>query len=270
MKRKMSTAAKMIGLSLFAGLSLGFSLSAQNKTPAPVPAPSAAGGQAGIVAATPAAKDKSAKETLTFSATRVESVLAKGKERTVLTGKAKVLSGTLEIKADRIEITGENYAFIACTGTVEVRDPEKGFFLKTEKLNYDRTNQISKTEGASTLEDSKNDVILKAEWIEFDQKNENILAQISVFILKEDFAARSEYALFNRKDNTLIMTGIPTVQTRDASLTATTISGSASSDKLNLEGNVSGSIQTTKQETEPVPEAISVPESKPVSETKGP
>ncbi len=230
----------MLALSLLMGLAGGLAASAQNKTP------------------TATAKDKAAKETLTFSATRVESVLAKGKEKTILTGKAKVLSGTLEIKADKIEITGENYASIACLGSVEVRDPEKGFSLKTGKLDYDRPSQVSKTEGDSTLEDSQNNIILKAEWIEFDQKNETILAQISVQILKEDFAARSEYALFNRKDNSLLMTGIPTVRSKSgATLSATTISGEASADKLDLEGSVSGSIVTTKQESAP-------------AETKGP
>lgn len=240
MRKNIRTATKILAMSLLIGLAGAFASGAQDKTP------------------TATAKDKAAKETLTFSATKVESILAKGKERTILTGKAKVISGTLEIRADKIEITGENYSSIACTGAVEVKDSDKGFSLKTEKLAYDRPSQMSRTEGESTLEDAQNGVVLKAEWIEFDQKNELITAQISVRIMKEDFAARSEYALFNRKENSLIMTGVPTLKSKNGTtLSATTISGGASADKLDLEGNVSGSIVTTKQEEAP-------------AETKGP
>lgn len=217
-------------------------------SPAPAAQPAGTPGSAAPAATAATAGTKPAKESISFSAVRVESILGKGKERTLLTGKARVLTGSLEIQADRIEITGENYASIACTGTVRVKDPEKGFTLTTESLVYDRPTQLSRVEGGGTLEDSQNGIVLRAEWIEFDQKNETILAQISVFISKEDFSARSEYALFDRRENTLLMTGVPTVKTRDATLSATTLSGTPGTEGMKLEGDVSGTILTGSSE----------------------
>ena len=186
--------------------------------------------------------------TITFSADRMESVLAKDKKKTILVGAAVVNTGTMEIKADRIELSGEDYNDVVCKGNVSVLDESKGFLLKAEGLVYARDTEIGLAQTKVVLEDSKNDVLLKAEWVRFDQKASIVEARISVHILKEDFAVRSEYARYNRDDESLELSGMPVAVSADGKVQADTMTGKADMQSLELGGRVSGTISTKKKE----------------------
>jgi len=187
-------------------------------------------------------------DTITFTANRVESVIAKGKERTVLVGAAVVTTGTLEIKAERIELSGGDYNDVACTGSVSVFDESKGFLVKATNLSYKRDTEVGLAESGVVLEDSKNDVVLKAEWVRFDQKASLVDARVAVHILKKDFAVRSEFARYNRDTESLQLSGQPVAVTADGTISADAIEGKTNSDSLAFSGRVSGSITTKKKE----------------------
>ncbi|MCE1205793.1 MAG: hypothetical protein LWX00_00115 [Spirochaetia bacterium] len=187
-------------------------------------------------------------EVITFTAQRMESVLAKGKEKTILIGAAVVNTGSIEIRADRIELSGTDYNNLVCIGSVKVKDESKGFALVSDNLEYARDTEIGLAQSAVVLEDSKNNVILKAEWVRFDQKQSIVDARIGVHILKEDFAVRAEYARYNRDTESLELSGKPTVVSPDGTITADTVSGKPNMDNLTLSGQVSGTITTKKKE----------------------
>ncbi len=218
------------------------------KQPVPVqqsqPAPAQAAQQA---AASPKPADGSG-DTITFSARRMESVIAKGKEKTILIGQAVVNTGTVEIKADRIELSGEDYNDVVCAGAVSVFDESKGFLLTSATLKYARDTEIGLAQDKVVIEDSKNSVVLKAEWVRFDQKQSLVDARIAVHILKEDFAVRAEFARYNRDDESLQLSGSPVAVSSDGTISADTISGTPSMDGLELGGSVSGTIATKKKE----------------------
>jgi lipopolysaccharide export system protein LptA len=207
----------------------------QAAQPAPAQAP-AAGTAAG------------SSDTITFSARRMESVIAKGKEKTILIGQAVVNTGTVQIKADRIELSGEDYNDVTCAGAVVVFDESKGFLLKSATLKYARDTEIGLAQDKVVIEDSKNDVVLKAEWVRFDQKQSLVDARIAVHILKEDFAVRAEFARYNRDDESLQLSGSPVAVSPDGTISADTISGTPSMEGLELGGSVSGTISTKKKE----------------------
>lgn len=185
---------------------------------------------------------------ITFSADRMESVLAKGKEKTILIGGAVVNTGTMEIKADRIELSGDDYNDVVCKGKVSVLDDSKGFLLNADSLVYARDTEIGIAQTKVVLEDSKNDVLLKAEWVRFDQKASIVEARISVHILKEDFAVRSEYARFNREDESLTLSGMPVAVSADGKVQADTMTGKTDMQSMDLGGRISGTISTKKKE----------------------
>jgi lipopolysaccharide export system protein LptA len=200
-------------------------------------------------AAQPAADTaEGASDSITFSARRMESVIAKGKEKTILIGQAVVNTGTVQIKADRIELSGEDYNDVVCTGAVVVFDESKGFLLKSATLKYARDTEIGLAQDKVVIEDSKNDVVLKAEWVRFDQKQSLVDARIAVHILKEDFAVRAEFARYNRDDESLQLSGSPVAVSPDGTISADTISGTPSMEGLELGGSVSGTISTKKKE----------------------
>jgi lipopolysaccharide export system protein LptA len=208
--------------------------------------------------ATLAAQDKGAaagtaqNDTVTFTAKRMESVLAKGKEKTVLIGSANVVTGTMTITADRIELSGTDYDSVVCSGNVEVKDDSKGFDLKSASFEYDRKTEIGIAQTGVVLNDTKNNVLLKAEWARFDQKQSIVDARIGVHILKEDFAVRAEYASFNRNDESLKLSGMPVAVNADGTISAESMTGKADAQSLAMTGDISGTITIKpKEETKP-------------------
>ena len=186
--------------------------------------------------------------TITFTARRMESVIAKGKEKTILIGEAVVNTGTMEIKAERIELSGTDYNDVLCVGAVSVFDESKGFLLKAANLKYARDTEIGLAQNQVVLEDSKNDVLLKAEWVRFDQKQSLVDARISVHILKEDFAARAEFVHYDRNDESLQLSGTPVAVSADGRIEADTMTGTTNMDDMTFGGRVSGTITTKKKE----------------------
>lgn len=184
-------------------------------------------------------------ESFSFSADSVQSVMAEGRERTVLSGRAHVKSGSLDIRADRIEITGKDSNFLECKGSVLAVDEKRGLRIDTPLLRYDRKKQFSHMEGPSVLEDRKNKVVLKALWIENDGETEVTIAQVNVRILKEDLACRAEYAIYRRADKSLELTGAPSAYKKGDEYRATRIIVNTETEEIRLEGEVQGSITSS-------------------------
>ncbi len=190
-------------------------------------------------------------DSISFSADRVESVLAKGRERTVLVGRAKVTTGSISISADRIELTGEDYRYLDCRGSVKVSDKERGISLESPNLYYDRTRKLTRAQGPSILEDSRNELVLKAEWIENDGETEVTLAQVSVRILKENLSCRAEYAVYRRADKSLELSGLPVAYKDGDEYRATRILVNTETEEIRLEGEVSGKVVERAKKDEP-------------------
>jgi lipopolysaccharide export system protein LptA len=192
-----------------------------------------------------------AADTIAFSADRVESVLAKGKERTMLAGRARVVTGAITITADKIELFGKDFTYIDCTGGVKVVDTERELKLEAPRLYYDREAKLTRAQGASVLTDDKNKLILKAEWIEHDGKAEVLLAQVAVRILKEKLACRAEYAVYRRNEKALELTGSPSAYKEGDEYRAAKILVNTETEEIKLEGGVSGKVAGKAKEEKP-------------------
>jgi lipopolysaccharide export system protein LptA len=168
---------------------------------------------------------------------------AAGREITILTGNAEVRSDNLLLKADRIEIQGENNQFVDCMGHVWGQEEEKDIFFETDRLRYDRKLKIARLEGNSTLEDRKNEIVAKGRFIEYDDQSEVTVFQISVRLFKETMVCRSEYAVYRRTEKILNLSGFPVVYKKDDEFRAERISVDLDTDDVIMEGSVSGSIK---------------------------
>jgi len=133
-------------------------------------------------------------DTFSFKAERMSGTKALGREMTILSGNAEVKSDNLLLKANRIEIHGDNNQFIDCSGGVWGMEEEKNIIFHTDRLRYDRKLKIARLEGNSTLEDRENEVVAKGNFIEYDDESEVTVFQISVRLFKDDMVGRSEYA----------------------------------------------------------------------------
>jgi lipopolysaccharide export system protein LptA len=182
-------------------------------------------------------------DVFTFKADRMSGGKAAGREITILQGNAEVQSDKLLLRADRIEIQGEDNQFIDCTGNVWGQEEEKNIFFQTDRLRYDRTLKIARLEGNSTLEDRKNEIVAKGRFIEYDDQAEVTVFQISVRLFKDNLVCRSEYAVYRRIEKLLDLSGFPVVYKKEDEFRADRIRVDLDTDDVIMEGSVSGSIK---------------------------
>jgi lipopolysaccharide export system protein LptA len=182
-------------------------------------------------------------DTFTFKADRMTGGKAAGRELTILSGNAEVRSDHLLLKADRIEIQGEDNQFIDCSGKVWGMEEEKNILFETDRLRYDRTLKILRLEGTSTLEDRENEIVARGRFIEYDDEAEVTVFQISVRLFKDTMVCRSEYGVYRRNEKILELSGFPVVFKKDDEFRADRIRVDLDTDDVTMEGSVSGSIK---------------------------
>jgi lipopolysaccharide export system protein LptA len=181
-------------------------------------------------------------DTFTFKADKMSGSRALGRETTILIGNAEVRSDSLLLRADRIEIQGDNNQFIICTGNVWGHEEDKNILFFTDKLRYDRKLKIARLEGNSSMEDRDNEIVTRARFLEYDDKNETAVFQISVRLFKDDMVCRSEYAIYHRQEKLLDLSGFPVVFKKDDEFRADKIRVDLDTDDVIMEGTVSGTI----------------------------
>jgi len=182
-------------------------------------------------------------DTFSFRADRMSGSRSTGREITLLSGNAEVRSDSLILRADRIEIHGEDNQFIDCIGNVWGMEEEKNIIFRTDRLRYDRKLKIARLEGNSTLEDRENEIVAKAKFIEYDENAEVTVMQISVRLFKDDMVCRAEFAVYRRNEQLLDLSGFPVVFKGDDELRADRIRVDLETDDVMMEGAVSGTIR---------------------------
>ena len=183
-----------------------------------------------------------APDAITFRADRVSGTKALGRETTILTGNAEVRSDNLLLRADIIEIQGDDNQFIYCIGNVWGHEEEKNILFNTDRLRYDRRLKIARLEGNSSLEDRENEIVARGRFIEYDDANEITVFQVSVRLFKDDMVCRSDQAVYNRKEKLLDLTGFPVVYKKDDEFRADQIRVDLDTDDVMMEGSVTGTI----------------------------
>jgi lipopolysaccharide export system protein LptA len=186
----------------------------------------------------------------TFQADRMETVLAKGRERTLLSGNAWVKTGENEIRADYMELTGTDFQFIRCRGAVRVVNAEKGLELESQELYYDRKAKVLRINGSVVMVDRKNELVVKGGFLEHWEGSEQTVIQIAVRILKKDLVCRAEHARYIRPENRLELSGMPVVNRKGDEYRALKIFVDLSQDAIRMEGDIRGRVTSETKEGE--------------------
>ncbi|HUX52228.1 MAG TPA: LptA/OstA family protein [Spirochaetia bacterium] len=205
-----------------------------------------------------------------FSADQLDSTLAKGNEHTTLVGNARVHTKNTEIHADRIELYGTDFRYAICTGHVDVVDSERNIHLTGDTFFYDRQTEIARMEGNAVMEDMKNEVVVKAGFIESRGQENVVLIQIGVRIFKKNVVARSEFAIYHRDTDKLELSGMPVAYYKGDEYRAGRISIDLKTDDISLEGQVSGQIVTTGNKSTPTTATDANPSTQSPASAKSP
>ncbi len=198
-------------------------------------------------------------ENFNFSSDKTSISLAKGSEQTSLSGHAQIISDNITIRADYIELFGDDFQYARCRGNIIVIDKNQGIQIETEKLFYDRKAEIMTINSYAEMIDQKNEIVVKGSYFKNRGKDNITIIQIGVRIFKADendsMICRSEFAKYNRDNETLELAGSPIVIWKDDEYRASRITIDLDTDNINMTGEVSGTIKsdTEKSVDESVP-----------------
>ncbi|MCR5699385.1 MAG: organic solvent tolerance protein OstA [Treponemataceae bacterium] len=181
-------------------------------------------------------------ESITFSADRMTGSTGENSEYSKLEGNAFIKTETMEIRADEIILSGQDFRFITANGKIVGKSSESDFDFECEQLEYDRDTELVILRGNVSLVDNENEVKATAQLIEFDQNTEIANMQISVKLIQKKNVCTGAIAVYNKKEQTLDLKGSPQIQKDKDLFKANEISMNLETEKITLDGKVRGSV----------------------------
>ncbi len=191
-----------------------------------------------------------AEEGFEFGCDQMESSFAEHNKRSTLTGNAYIITDSLDIKSNKIELYGKDYRFADCSGDVKIHNTKENFLITSERLLYDNDKKEATVSGNAVMEDVENEMIIKGEYIKTFDETSITLIQIRVRIINEDLVCRSEFAEYNSDKNTLVLTGDPVVYKGEDVFRASIININLDNNDIVMEGRVQGNISEENGEEE--------------------
>jgi lipopolysaccharide export system protein LptA len=187
-------------------------------------------------------------ETFTYGADSFNATFAEGRERTILQGDAWVVSDTLRIESDEIELFGPDFRYVLCEGVVRAEDTEKGIVLDSNHLFFDREIELIQIRGPVEMIDLENEVVVRGGYLESREGNALTIIQVGVRIVRRDMITRSEYARYDRDADVLYLTGLPEVNRAGDIFAADEIVIDLETDEISLNGEVRGSLTLPEED----------------------
>lgn len=181
-------------------------------------------------------------EKIVFSANHLSGVIGDKSDATSLSGEAYVLTESIEISADNITMSGEDFRFIEADGNIKGKNMEAELEWTCDKLKYDRETKIASLSENVNLIDTKNDVNAKAQLIEYNQDTDIAIMQIDIELKQKDNVCTGVYAVYKKKDQLLDLSGNAQIKQGDDTFRAQEITLDLDSQEITLDGRVKGSV----------------------------
>ncbi|WP_445435998.1 LptA/OstA family protein [Candidatus Borreliella tachyglossi] len=192
--------------------------------------------------------DSSKKNEFTFRADFSNGIMSSLYKRIVLKGNPEVISSDFKLRADEIEIYGEESSYIEARGNVYYEDYKNKMNVKAQFLFFNRRLDNFYLEKGVELEDLENELVVKAERIEGGHKTNIYIMQYSVKIYKGDTFARAENGIYNKDEKEIVLEGVPMIYQDDNYYSASRIIFNTETNKYNLEGSVEGKFTQMEED----------------------
>lgn len=183
-------------------------------------------------------------DSIKFSAEQVSSSLARGREHTLLKGNVIVDINNAKITTDEMDIYGSERDILTAKGQVLVLNSEQGINIQGNSLFYNRKTKLLRMRDNVELEDLNNEVIVYANFIEYNEDQDSAQMQINVRIFTENITTRSEFAEYQRESQILTLTGEPVVYKDEDIYRAARIFVNLETEDITLDDGVQGEIIT--------------------------
>ena len=194
-------------------------------------------------------------EKITFSAGSMSGQAGDSSATTTLTGGAFVQSSSIEISADSIELSGDDYRFIKASGSISGKNLESKMEFTCDSMSYDRETKVAQLQGNVKLVDTENDVKADAQLIEYNQNTNIAVLQIGITLTQKKNVCTGAYAVYQKNEQMLEISGNAQVKQEEDVFRAQQITLNLDTQNITLSGNVKGSVTETKKKEEETVEA---------------
>lgn len=185
-------------------------------------------------------------EQIEFSAGSMSGKAGNSNSTTILSDNAYIKTESMEIFADVVELSGEDFRYIKARGNVSGKNLESKMDFSCDSLEYDRTEKIAILKGSVVFKDLENDVNAEAELIEYDEAKEIAILQISLSLRQKENLCSGAYGIYYKKDQILELSGNAEIKQNDDMFRAQHIKLNLETQEISLGGNVKGSVKDQK------------------------
>jgi lipopolysaccharide export system protein LptA len=186
-------------------------------------------------------------EVITFSADKMAGYSGDTSDYTRLEGRAIIKTTKIEITADLVELSGDDFRFISATGSVKGRNIDSDMDFSCDSMHYDRKTEVVILRTNADILDHQNEVTAKAQLIEFNQKTEVAIMQIDVELKQKRSVCTSAFAIYRKQEQMLEMSGNPKIQREEDQFRAREIILNLDTEDILLDGRVRGSVKSTDE-----------------------
>jgi len=190
-------------------------------------------------------------EKITFSAGNMSGQAGDSSATTTLTGGAFIQTSSMEISADQIELSGDDYRFINASGKISGKNLETKMEFTCDSMSYDRQTKVAVLQGNVHLVDTENDVKADAQIIEYNQNTNIAVLQIDINLTQKKNVCTGSYAVYQKNEQMLEISGNAQVKQDQDVFRAQQITLNLDTQSITLSGNVKGSVtESAKKEEE--------------------
>lgn len=206
-------------------------------------------------------------EKISFSAGKMSGQAGNSSTTTTLEGNATVKTESIEISAESLTLSGDDYRKIDASGNVSGKNLETKMEFECESLEYDRVTKLIILKGNVKLVDTENAVNCGAQIIEYDQNKDIAIMQVQINLTQKDNVCSGSYAVYYKNQQLLEISGNAQVKQGDDTFRAQFITLDLDTQDINLSGNVAGTVTDTKNNQSEEIEAENGEEAEAQSET---
>ena len=187
-------------------------------------------------------------EKIIFSANKMTGQAGNSNTTTTLSGNAYIKTESMEIQADDVELSGDNYRYIKANGHITGKNTKTNMEFICDSIEYDRTTKIALLKGNVKLDDKDNEVKAEAQIIEYNQDTEIAILQVEIKLTQKDNICSGSYAVYYKETQLLELSGNAQVKQKDDVFRAQQITLDMNTQDITLGGNVKGKVTETKEE----------------------
>ncbi|MGD1822004.1 MAG: hypothetical protein ACPKM0_04480 [Pleomorphochaeta sp.] len=174
--------------------------------------------------------------------------MQEGNKKVSLSNSAYVQIDDLEITAEQITLSGEDYKYVECVENITFYDRENEITLKCSSLKYNQETQVLVINGWNEINDTKNSIYATSSYLEYNLDAMTLDLMIEVKLLHDSddkiMKCNSDTLRFDLDNNILSLLGSSKVDWDSNTYQANAMTINLNNNDISMDGNIEANIYT--------------------------